>query len=519
MLINKKHIRILCAVITLTVGIILGVWQTRPPRVNKSSSTYPAYERMMANLQKLAEKPHPSNSEEIKIVRAQLLEEIENMGLTPIIQDIVFTREDLKDIIFFDGNHVSSFDELWEKFQEYIAKNLDIHSFDELIEFYDNYQIEKIYDQVDEDGQIVLQNILVKLDAPGTDRGVLFVAHYDSAYSQPGVPRRLSAVPGAADDMLGVVSFLEALRAQAQSKTLKTDLYFLFSDGEEQLITIREGTEKKRTEGTQKFVKEYPELKDKIDLVVNFEARGCSGALTLFETSPNAFRLIKALKKSGAWLYGFSAEAKLYRNSPFGTDLTTFLYEGYNGLNFAAYEGFRVYHTIYDTYENINRATAWNYLQTALSFADYAANNTLENLRKPSRNAVFFPFLPGRIVLMTDIVSHILCAIAVFLALAVIALDVKNRRLKPALSTVLMCLLIPASIICAIFYSEISYILYIPLLLLAITSLIKKWPKVHLAVKMVSGVIVLMLWVPMILLLWHGEVVLMIILKIYDYMM
>jgi hypothetical protein len=69
MLINKKHTRILCVVFTLAPGIILGVWQTRPPRVNKSSQMYPVYERMMTNLQKMAEKPHKSNSAEIKVLK------------------------------------------------------------------------------------------------------------------------------------------------------------------------------------------------------------------------------------------------------------------------------------------------------------------------------------------------------------------------------------------------------------------------------------------------------------------
>jgi hypothetical protein len=249
-------------------------------------------------------------------------------------------------------------------------------------------------------------------------------------------------------------------------------------------------------------VREYPELKDKIDMVINFEARGNRGALILFETSPNAFRLVETYKKSGAWLYGFSFADKLYKMSPYNTDLTNFLNEGYNGLNFAANEGVQVYHTINDSYENLSRATAWHYLQTALSLAGYAANNTLENLQKPAREAVFFPFLPGRIVLMTSIVSHIICAVSIFLALVFIVLSIRNKRLKPAISTILMCLLIPASIICAIIYTAASYLFYIPLLLLVITSLIKKWPKVHFIVKMVSGVIVLMLLVPIIIFIW-----------------
>jgi hypothetical protein len=495
-----RYIRNLCIFITLTAGIILGFWQTKPPRVTRSSHIYQAYERMMTNLQKMAAKPHPSNSAEIKIVRAHLLEEIENMGLTPIIQDIVFTREELSDIFFLKGNGVTSIDELWEKFHELLEEKQGIYSLDELIAFKNNFQIGDVFEGVDKDGNIALQNIMVKLDATDTDHGVLFMAHYDS----------VSDGPGAADNMLSVVSLLEALRSQVQNKTLKTDLYFLFSDGEEQYLTGR------TPEGTKRFVKEYPELKNKVDMVINFEARGNQGVLVLFETSPNAYRLVEAYKKSGAWLCGFSVADELYKTSPYYvTDLMNFLNEGYSGLNFAAIEGVQVYHTINDSYENLNRSTAWHYLQTALSLANYTANNTLEDLRKPAREAVFFPFLPGHIVLMTDIVSHILCAIAFFLALAVIVISVRNKQLEAVPSTILICLLIPISIICAIIYAAANYLFYIPLLLIAITSLIKKWPLVHLAVKMISSVIVSMLWVPIIISIWWGVVV-PIILRVYS---
>ncbi|MDR0497977.1 MAG: M20/M25/M40 family metallo-hydrolase, partial [Treponema sp.] len=286
MKINKKYFRILGIVITLVAGILLSVLQTKPPRVNKSLPMYPVYERMMANLQKMAAKPHPSNSAEIKIVRAHLLEEIENMGIVPIIHDVIYTREELIDIFFLEENGVSSIEELWEKFHDFIIENRSINSLDELIEYKNNFEIEEIIEGIDEDGKIVLQNIMVKLDAPDTDRSVLFMAHYDSTPYGP--------TPGTADNMLSVVAILEALRSQAQNKTLKTNLYFLFSDGEEQHLTGRGGTE-----GTKRFVREYPELKDKIDMVISFEARGNRGALILFETSPNAYRLIEAYKKSG----------------------------------------------------------------------------------------------------------------------------------------------------------------------------------------------------------------------------
>ena len=112
----------------------------------------------------------------------------------------------------------------------------------------------------------------------------------------------------------------------------------------------------------------------------------------LFETSPDAYKLIKAVQKSDVWLYGYSIGAKIYSMMPNDTDLTVFLKEGYNGLNFSAVEGVEVYHTMDDSYDNINYASAWHYLHTNISLSDYAANSSLEDLKNPSREAIFSRF-------------------------------------------------------------------------------------------------------------------------------
>ena len=474
---KKKYLSLVCIIVTLIIGIVLGVWQIQPPRVNKSSDMYPAYERMMVNLQQMAAAPRPGGSSENAVVRAKLLSEIEGMGLTPTIQDTVYTFDEMIEKLLLDGG-VSSIDAFWEVYHDRVAKHYGIYSLDDFMDYYGS--------AFNEDGNMPLHNIIVKLDAPDTDRGVLFVAHYDS------VPEG----PGAADDMLGVVSLLEAVRSQAQSSTLENDLYFLFTDGEESGKL-----------GANKFVATYPGLKDKIDLVINIDSLGNRGSLMLYQTSSNAYRMVETVKKSGAWPYGYSVGAKVHSLMASDSDLTEFLNEGYNGLNFAAIEGSQVNHTIEDNYENLNRDTAWHCLQTALSFADYATNNSLADLKKSSREAIFFPFLPGVMVLMTDIVSHILCAIACALALIAGTLKVKKKQLKLTLTTMLMGLLISASIICSIFFVAGSYLFYIPLLLIAMTSLVKEWPKAHIPAKMVSGIVALILWVPAFIMTWETLVV------------
>ncbi|MDR0465000.1 MAG: Zn-dependent exopeptidase M28, partial [Treponema sp.] len=407
--------------------------------------------------------------------------------LLTVIPDENFTLDEIIENYYMKLKY-SSINEYYETVKDIIIQ-YDINSFDEF-----NKYIGEYYGiNVNEEGILPLYNIIVKLDAPQTDRGVLFVAHYDSEHK----------TPGASDNMLAVVSLLEALRSQAQNNTLKTNLYFLFTDGEELGLL-----------GSFIFIEEYPELKDKIDMVVNFDARGNSGPLLLFETSPNAYNLAEVYKKSGAWLYGFSVSTQLYHmmqdNIRPGTDFIVFLKENYNGLNFAIIEGVKAYHEynlIDDSYENLNRNTAWHHLQVTLSLAGYTANNNSADLQKPSAEAVFFPFLPGRIALITAIVSHIICAFSCALALAVITFKIINRRIKPVLPFILMCLLITVSIICAVFFTSASYLFYIPLLLSAVTSLIKKWYALHLTVKMASYIIVLMLYVPLIISIWQAVIV------------
>ncbi len=467
--VKKTILEILLIIATLVIGIVLGVWQVKPPKVDEASSLYPAYQRMMANIQKLATKPHPSGSAEIEIVRTQILDEIKSMGLTPIVENSIYTASEIADIVVRISN-VGSKDEWWEKRKEWIEENYNIYSADDWFA-----------SKVGKDGTLLLQNILVKIDAPNTDNGVMFVSHYDST----------NGGPGAADDMVSVCAMLETMRAQAQNNTLKNDIYFLFTDGEEQTLL-----------GALKFVKEHPELKQKVNMVVNFEARGNKGGLLLFETSPKAYPLIKAAIQSKAKPIGISLAASVYAMMPNKTDLTAFLEEGYKGLNFVAIEGVETYHKPSDSYENLNKSTAWQYLYTTFTLADYTIHNDLNELQKSPSEAVFFPLLPGVMILMSSIVSHILCVVACVLALLFGVLQAKHKLLKLSFLSFFMGLFVFLSIIGAIFFVSGSYLFYIPLLVMVLTSFMKNWKIAYIVIRTISGIIVLLLWVPVIFLLW-----------------
>ena len=463
----KKMFSVLIFV-TASVGIILGIWQVKPPLVNKTSPYHPAYIRMMENIERFAAEPRNSGSVEIERVRAGILAEIEAMGLTPIIEDASYTPSEYGDLrMRLNG---TTKDDWWSWAGDIIAEEYGIYSFESWFAL-----------GVEEAGADTLQNILVKLDAPNTERIIMFVSHYDSVHQSPG----------AADAMLPVCAMLEVMRVHSQNGELKTNIYFLFTDGEENNLL-----------GARKFVDAYPELKGKIDMVINLEMRGNSGGLLLFETSPQSYRLMRSVLQSGAKPIGTSWAAALYAMMPNDTDLTVFLNAGYAGVNFAAIEGVEHYHMPTDNFENLNRNTAWQYLLTTFALADYAANNTLDELRKPSQDVVYFPFLPSVLILMPVWGSHIICAMACVLALVSVVLQARRKQLQASFTIILMGLLFILSIGSAIWFASGSYLFYIPLLAMTATAFLRKWSIVGIISRMLCGITVLLIWIPVVFLLW-----------------
>ena len=472
---NGKSIvlRISLMFATLAIGVALGIWLLRPPAPpHEGTADYPAYQRMMANIQRLAARPHPSGSLEIENTRDMIIAEIAAMGLTPVIEHAELTISEIADKMMWLFNTTK--EDFWEQNQDLIAEMYgNVRNVDE-------FAAAHLGDYFVGD-TLILQNILVKLDSPGTDRGVLFVAHYDS----------VSGAPGVSDDMVAVCALLEAMRAQAQNNELKNDIFFLLTDGEEVGLL-----------GAHAFVDAHPELRDSIDMVVNIEARGNRGGLILFETSSGAYPLLDVVMRSDAKPVGFSVAASIYSMMPNDTDLSVFLRAGYSGINLAVIEGVDMYHQPSDDYENLSRASAWHYLHTALALADYAANTSLDELSRPPSDAVYFTFLPGIMVVMSIVVSHILCAVACILAIVSAVLQAKKKVLKVSFSNIIMGLLVLLSVLCAIFFAAGSYLFYMPLLVIAITSMFKKWTFVHIAVRAVSGIVALLLWIPIVFLVW-----------------
>jgi hypothetical protein len=251
-----------------------------------------------------------------------------------------------------------------------------------------------------------VSNILVRVrGTAGTGKALLLVAHYDS------VPTG----PGAADDGASVAAIVESLRALKQSPPLRDDLIVLLTDGEEAGLL-----------GANLFLKEHPWARD-VGLVLNFEYRGNSGAMTLFQTGRNNADQIKVWSNTPHPI-GDSLFAELYSRLPNDTDLSVFLQAGIPGLNFAAAEGHTAYHTRLDTPERLDLATLQDEGGTMLALI--RAFNSAAPRMITHTDRVFFNLpLVGVITYPTSWAEPV-AAIAVIAVLIGVVVGLIRRRLR-----------------------------------------------------------------------------------------
>ena len=447
---KSAFFRISIYALAVIVGIGVGLRQTMaPPPPGENSPYYPAYKRMLANIEKFTAEPHPSGSAEIEKVREYIAAEIEGMGCVPIIEEKTYTVNEIADMI------IASY-------------GIDRHD-DTLIAF-----IKEL--PVDESGNVNLKNILVKLESPGADSIVLFESHYDSDNDES---------PGASDDMQAVCAQLEAIRSQANNTDLKTDLYFLFTDAEEIGML-----------GARAFVEAHPELQEKISIVVDMDASG-GGPLLLSQVNPG-FSFVQMMIESGARPFTSSLAVAIGAKGTSNFEVfRTTGYEG-KGLCFSASFDSRNAHTRNDSYQNMDKATAWHFLHTSLALANYAANHSLANISDSPREGIYAPFMPraGLNLLMTLPGAYALAILPCALALAWTVLQIKRRQFKVTFAVIIQGLLAICSIGTAILLIEGNYLISIPLLVMTITRFLKKWTRVHITAKAISCMITSMLWTP-----------------------
>src|SRR5215216_3630666 len=248
-------------------------------------------------------------------------------------------------------------------------------------------------------------NILARLKGTSNEKAVLLVAHYDT------VP----VSPGAGDGGSAVVAILETLRALKSSQPLRNDVIALFSDGEELGMV-----------GAKTFVYQHPWAKD-VGVVLNFDARGSSGPVIMFETSDKNGWLIKEFAKAAPHPAANSLAPAIYALMPNDTDLTVFKEAGFAGLNFAYIIGLNHYHTPLDNLTNIDHRSVQHQGSTALALTRQFGNLNLNT--GAHENEVYFDVLNSAIISYSEQWVVPLAVVVCLSFVALVAFGFKNKHL------------------------------------------------------------------------------------------
>ena len=251
-----------------------------------------------------------------------------------------------------------------------------------------------------------IRNILARLKGTEQGKAVLLASHYDS----------VATGPGASDNAVAVAALLETLRALKASAPLKHDVIFLFTDGEEDGLL-----------GAKAFVDEHPWATE-VGIALNFDARGTTGPSYLFQTSDQNGWLIKEFADAAPHPIANSLANEIYRLLPNDTDMTVFNRAGLDGLNFAYIDGSTKYHTMRDSYANVDERSLQHHGSYALALARRFGNLDLPAPKQA--NAVYFNAFGALFVHYPGTWVLPLTVIILILFIAVICYGLKKRQLK-----------------------------------------------------------------------------------------
>jgi hypothetical protein len=237
-------------------------------------------------------------------------------------------------------------------------------------------------------------NILVRIPGRAHGKALMLAAHYDS------VPTGF----GAADDGASVAAILETLRALATAGPLKNDVIVLFSDGEEAGLF-----------GAEAFAASHPWAKD-VGVALNFEYRGNSGPILMFETSAGNGKLVQALAGMPNPV-GNSLMYEIYKMLPNDTDMSVFKRSGMAGMNFAAMERPTSYHSQLDRPDLLDQGSLQQQGDMMLALTRHFGNADLNDIH--ARDRVYFdvPGL-GLVSYSTTLVLPLACLAVVLFGLA-----------------------------------------------------------------------------------------------------
>ena len=210
---------------------------------------------------------------------------------------------------------------------------------------------------------------------------LLFVAHYDSRYSQPFARDTVWSY-GAADDGYGVGVILETVSQLLKNRSeWKQGVKVLFTDAEEVGMM-----------GMTAIWENNREVFENVGLMVNIEARGTWGPVLLFEACPGNEKVLDLYASTSKYPYTYSLTTVVYNFMPNFTDFTI-VKDSIPGLNFSNISDVNHYHTHLDNFSNISEKTIQHYGEQVLPLAQaYVTGEEYSdvNAMKADKDAVNF---------------------------------------------------------------------------------------------------------------------------------
>ncbi len=251
-----------------------------------------------------------------------------------------------------------------------------------------------------------VSNVVGILRGTNNSKAIMIVSHYDST------PHTL----GAADDGAGVSSMLETIRVIKEMGSIKNDIIFLFTDGEESGLW-----------GAKAFVREN-KLVDEVGLVLNLEARGSSGPSYTYEVSPDNGWIMKEYFKAVRYPIASSLAYEVYKLMPNSSDFTVFKEAGMSGFNVAFLEDFVNYHSMNDSPETISLRSLQHTGSYCVDLIKHFGNIKLVDPKKP--DLLYFNVIGQKVVHFPQTLSLFLILLSLILFIGVIILGLKKKRIN-----------------------------------------------------------------------------------------
>ena len=252
---------------------------------------------------------------------------------------------------------------------------------------------------------------------------MMFVAHYDSRYSQPVLKDTVWSY-GAADDGYGVGVTLETVSQALKFRDQwKQGIKVLFTDAEEVGMM-----------GMKAIWENDRQVFDNVGFMINIEARGPWGPALLFEACPGNEKVMELYDEAAKYPYTYSLTTVVYSFMPNFTDFTI-VKDSIPGLNFSTIADVNHYHTDLDNFSNISAKSIQHYgaqilpiTKTYLTGEQYADKNSL----RADSDATNFT-IPLLGLFNFSKTGYLIFNIAIFLLfLLVFALEGVRGRIKAA---------------------------------------------------------------------------------------